>query len=96
MHPVQRNAHHTRCPITGRDIYKGKFDDGWDAFRQKVFDNQKKLGIIPSYAQLPARNPLIKAWDQLPKDEQKLYARFMEVYAAYLTYTDYQVGPCYQ
>ncbi|MFT3702087.1 MAG: sulfatase-like hydrolase/transferase [Agriterribacter sp.] len=89
--PGATHAPH-QVPDDWRDIYKGKFDDGWDAFRQKVFDNQKKLGIIPSYAQLPERNPLVKAWNDLPKDEQKLYARFMEVYAAYLTYTDYQVG----
>ena len=89
--PGATHAPH-QVPDEWRNIYKGKFDDGWDAFRQKVFDNQKKLGIIPSYAQLPERNALIKAWKDLPVDEQKLYARFMEVYAAYLTYTDYQVG----
>lgn len=89
--PGATHAPH-QVPDDWRDIYKGKFDDGWDAFRQKVFDNQKKLGIIPTYAQLPERNALVKAWNDLPKEEQKLYARFMEVYAAYLTYTDYQVG----
>ena len=89
--PGATHAPH-QVPDEWRDIYKGKFDDGWDAFRQKVFDNQKKLGLIPSYAQLPERNALVKAWSDLPADQQKLYARFMEVYAAYLTYTDYQVG----
>ena len=74
------------------DQYKGKFDKGWDAFREEVFERQKKLGVIPSDAKLPDRNPDIKAWDQLSPDEQKLYARFMEIYAGYLTYTDYEVG----
>jgi arylsulfatase len=74
------------------DQYKGKFDQGWDAFREEVFERQKKLGIIPASAILPARNPNIKAWDQLSADEKKLYARFMEIYAGYLTYTDYEVG----
>ncbi len=74
------------------DQYKGKFDKGWDAFREEVFERQKKLGIIPANAILPDRNPHIKAWDQLSADEKKLYARFMEIYAGYLTYTDYEVG----
>jgi arylsulfatase len=75
-----------------RDEYKGQFDEGWDAYREKVFAQQKKLGVIPENAVLPERDPNIKAWDTLPADEQKLYARFMETYAAYLTYTDYEVG----
>jgi arylsulfatase A-like enzyme len=74
------------------DQYKGKFDQGWDTFREEVFERQKKLGIIPASAILPDRNPNIKAWDKLSPEEKKLYARFMEVYAGYLTYTDYEVG----
>jgi arylsulfatase A-like enzyme len=74
------------------DQYKGKFDKGWDVYREEVFERQKKLGVIPADAKLPARNPDIKAWDQLTEDEKGLYARFMEVYAGYLTYTDYEVG----
>jgi arylsulfatase A-like enzyme len=74
------------------DRYKGKFDDGWDVYREKVFAQQKQLGIIPASAVLPDRNPDIKAWDAVPPEERKLYARFMEVYAGYLTYTDHEVG----
>ncbi|MFP5039374.1 arylsulfatase [Parasediminibacterium sp. JCM 36343] len=74
------------------DKYKGQFDEGWDVYRQKVFDNQKRLGTIPANAVLPARNPNIKEWNSLPAEEKKLYAKFMEVYAGYLTYTDYQVS----
>ena len=74
------------------DLYKGKFDKGWDVFREETFERQKKLGIIPANAVLPSRNSRIKAWDSLSADEQKLYARFFEVYAGYLTYTDYQVS----
>ena len=74
------------------DLYKGKFDEGWDVFRERVFENQKRLGIIPANATLPARNPNIKAWSTLTADQKKLYARFMEVYAGYLTYADHQVG----
>ncbi|WP_232373339.1 sulfatase-like hydrolase/transferase [Pinibacter aurantiacus] len=74
------------------NLYKGKFDQGWDAFRQQVFDRQKKLGVIPANAVLPERNPKIPAWNSLTAEQKKLYARFFEVYAGYLTYTDYQVG----
>ncbi len=74
------------------DQYKGKFDEGWDVFREKVLANQKRLGVVPAYAQLPARNARVDAWNSLTADQKKLYARFMEVYAGYLTYTDYQIG----
>lgn len=74
------------------DQYKGKFDGGWDVFREQVFANQKKLGLLPANAQLPERNSNIKAWKALSPDERRLYARFMEVYAGYLTYTDHEVG----
>lgn len=74
------------------DQYKGKFDKGWDAYRAEVFERQKKLGVIPANAVLPDRDPNIKAWDKLSPEEQKLYARFMEVYAGYLTYTDFEIG----
>lgn len=72
--------------------YKGRFDEGWDVFRQTVFNNQKRLGVIPANAVLPERNPKIPAWNALTPEQKKLYARFFEVYAGYLTYTDYQVS----
>ena len=72
--------------------YKGQFDEGWDVYREKVIANQKKLGIIPANAQLPARNENIQAWKSLSADQKKLYARFMEVYAGYLTYIDHETG----
>jgi arylsulfatase len=74
------------------DRYKDKFDAGWDVYRQQVFKQQKRLGVIPADAVLPDRDPGIKAWASLPPEEKTLYARFMEVYAGYLTYTDYEIG----
>ena len=74
------------------DQYKGKFDAGWDVYRQQVYQNQKRLGYIPANAKLAPRNSRITAWDSLSSDQKKLFARFMEVYAGYLTYTDYQIG----
>jgi arylsulfatase len=74
------------------DQYKGKFDEGWDVFRERVLANEKKLGVIPANAQLPLRNPRVQEWNSLSADQKKLFARFMEVYAGYLTYTDFQIG----
>ena len=74
------------------DKYKGKFDEGWDVYREKVFANQKKLGVIPVNAKLPARDPYLKAWKDLPAEEKRLYARFMEVYAGFLEQTDFEIG----
>ena len=89
--PGATHAPH-QVAVEWSDAYKGKFDGGWDEYREKVFARQKQLGIIPANAILPARNPNIKAWIKVSKDEKKLYARFMEVYAGYLTYTDHEVG----
>jgi len=74
------------------DQYKGKFDQGWDVFREQVLANQKRLGVVPASAQLPPRNPRVPAWNSLTADQKKLFERFMEVYAGYFTYTDYQIG----
>jgi arylsulfatase A-like enzyme len=74
------------------DEYKGKFDYGWDEFRERVLSNQKRLGVVPAYAQLPPRNPRVQPWSSLSADQKRLFERFFEVYAGYLTYTDYQIG----
>ncbi|MBO9202468.1 MULTISPECIES: arylsulfatase [Niastella] len=89
--PGATHAPH-QVPPSWADLYKGKFDEGWDVYRDKVIANQKKLGLIPATAQLPTRNQYIKAWNTLTPDQKKVYARFMEIYAAYLTYIDAQVG----
>ena len=75
-----------------RYMYKGKFDEGWDVYREKTIANQIKAGIIPADAKLPERNENVPAWNTLNADEKRLYARFMEVYAGYLSYTDYEIG----
>jgi arylsulfatase len=72
--------------------YKGRFDEGWDVYRERVIANQVKLGVVPANAALPERNKDIAAWSSLSADQKKVYARFMEVYAGYLTYTDYTIG----
>ena len=74
------------------DLYKGKFDKGWDWYREEVFARQKRLGVIPADAVLPDRDPTVKSWDSLTPEQRKVYARFMEVYAGFLTHADYEFG----
>lgn len=74
------------------DQYRGKFDEGWDVYREKVIKRQREMGVIPADAVLPERNPGIKSWDSLSEKEQKVFARFMETYAGFYTYTDYEIG----
>ena len=72
--------------------YKGKFDMGWDEYREVVFARQKELGIFPADAELSPRDPDVPAWDTLSDQQKKLYAHFMEVFAGFLEHCDYQFG----
>ena len=74
------------------DKYKGKFDQGWDAIREEVFERQKKLGVIPQDAELTPRPDLFQAWDSLDEASKKLYTRQMEVYAGFMDNADWNVG----
>jgi arylsulfatase len=82
--------HHV--PKEWADKYKGQFDDGWDAYREKVFKRQKELGIVPKDAELSRHDPDVQEWDTLPAAEKKLYARMMEVFAGFLEHTDHEYG----
>jgi arylsulfatase len=69
------------------------FDKGFEAVREQIFANQKKLGVIPPNARLtPWPKDLIKSWDQHTAEEKKLLIRQADVYAAYLAYTDHETG----
>jgi arylsulfatase A-like enzyme len=69
------------------------FDKGWNALRDQIFANQKKLGVIPQDAKLtPWPDDLLKKWDQLDLIEKKMFIREANVYAAYLAYTDHEIG----
>ena len=74
------------------DKYKGVFDDGWDAYREKTFARQKELGIVPADAELSRHDPDVPDWDALPGPAKQLAARMMEVFAGFLEHTDYQIG----
>ena len=82
--------HHV--PREWADKYKGKFDQGWDALREETFARQKALGVIPADAELTPRNEAFPAWESLPDDLRKLYARQMEVYAGFQENADWNVG----
>lgn len=74
------------------DQYKGKFDKGWDWYREEVLARQKKLGVVPANAELPPRDPKVPAWDSLTPEAKKVYARYMETYAGFMTHADYEFG----
>ncbi|MCA3554741.1 arylsulfatase [Aestuariivirga sp.] len=69
------------------------FDDGYEKLRERIFANQKKLGVIPQDAKLsPWPSAILKPWDQTTDDEKKLFIRQVEVFAAYAAYTDHEIG----
>jgi arylsulfatase len=74
------------------DRYKGKFNNGWDAYRREVFERQKKLGIIPENTILPEDKTYTEDWDSCTEAEKRVLAKYMEVYAGFMTHTDDQIG----
>jgi len=84
------SPHHV--PRSWSDRYRGQFDDGWDTWRTARYDRQKELGLIPAHAELPPRDSDVRAWDDVPADEQRLAARMMEVFAGFLSHADHHVG----
>ena len=80
------------APAEYIEHYRGAFNHGWDEERERIFDRQKRLGIIPGGCDLPARNEMVSAWDDLSDDERRLFARQMEVYAGFVDHTDAQIG----
>jgi len=74
------------------DKYKGKFDDGWDAYRERVFNRAKEKGWIPANAQLTPRPETMQSWESIPEDEKPFQRRLMEVAAGFAEHVDVQVG----
>ncbi len=81
-----------QVPARYSDVYKGAYDAGWDVIREQRFEKQKQLGIIPVDTQLATWDETVKPWDTLSADQKKLYTRFMEVYAGYITQADEEIG----
>lgn len=90
------------------DKYQGKFDMGYERYREQVLANQKQMGLIPENTELPPLNPyadmrsadgkpwpevdIVRPWDSLSEKEKHLFCRMAEVYAGFLSYTDAQIG----
>lgn len=74
------------------DKYKGKFDAGWDAYRERAYERAKKMGWIPPEAQLTPRHPTMAAWDSIPESERPFQRRLMEVFAGFGEHADTQAG----
>ncbi len=89
--PGATHAPH-QVPEDWSDKYSGQFDAGWDAYREQVYQRQLELGILPPGTELSPRPDWVKAWDHLGDDEKRMYARQMEIFAAFLSHTDYHIG----
>ena len=74
------------------DKYKGKFNDGWDKYRERVFKRQKELGWIPANTQLTARDKTMTAWDSIPVSQRAFQTRLMEVFAGFVEHADNEIG----
>jgi arylsulfatase len=72
--------------------YQGRFDQGWDKYREETYQRQLKLGVIPPDTKLTPRPAEIPAFDSLTPDQKKVAARLMEAFAAYTAQTDYETG----
>jgi len=82
--------HHV--PQSYIDKQKGRFDEGWDVIRERIFEKQKQLGVIPPGTKLAAKPDDIKDWKDLSAKEKKLFARQAEVFAAFVDQTDHETG----
>lgn len=74
------------------DSQRGRFDDGWDVLREETLRRQIALGVVPEGTQLPPKPDDIQDWETLSDDEKRLFARQMEVYAAYAAHTDHEIS----
>ncbi len=84
------SPHH--APREWIDRYRGQFDDGWDAWRTRTHERQLASGLVRPGTQLAPRPPWVPAWESLAPEDQAVAARFMECFAAFLSYTDDQIG----
>jgi len=98
--------HHV--PKEWADRYAGRFDMGYERYREIALANQKRLGLVPPDTELPPLNPYldvtgpqgqpwpeqdtVRPWDELSAEERRLFARMAEVFAGFLSYTDHQIG----
>lgn len=79
-------------PAAHLDRYRGAFDEGWDVWRERTFARQQAAGLLPPTTELSPRPEWVPAWSDFDADDRRLYARYMEAFAGYLTHTDEQIG----
>ena len=84
------SPHHV--PRNFADKYKGQFNDGWDAARERILDRQKSSGLLPPNQILAPRNPGVQIWEDLTPEEKKVCARFQEVFSGFIDHCDSQIG----
>jgi arylsulfatase A-like enzyme len=81
-----------QVPSKWIDGYAGQFDEGWDVIRRRTLLRQQELGVVPAATLMSERPERVPSWDVLSREERRMFARQMEVYAAFLTHTDAQIG----
>jgi len=81
-----------QAPHRWIERYRGRFDDGWDAWRERTFARQLEMGLLPPGTALSPRPPWVPAWADLGEEERAVAARFMECFAGFLSHTDEQLG----
>jgi arylsulfatase len=81
-----------QAPREWIDRYRGRFDDGWDVWRERTLARQTRSGIVPEATTLSARPSWVQEWTALPAEERRAYACMMEVYAGFLSHTDHHLG----
>ena len=86
------SPHH--APPDWIDRFRGNFDDGWDAWRERTFARQQEMGLLPAGTELSPRPEWVPAWSSLSRDEQRLAARFPECFAAFLSHADHTSAAC--
>jgi arylsulfatase len=74
------------------DRYRGRFDEGWDEYRKVVHRRQLDMGVIPAGTELSAHDPDVPEWETLSEAEKRVYARMMEVFAGFVSFTDHEFG----
>jgi len=74
------------------DRYKGKFDDGWDAYRERVFKRQKAIGWVPETTELTPRAETMASWESIPEAQRPFQRRLMELFAGFVEHVDAQIG----
>ncbi len=82
--------HHV--PPSYVEPYRGRFDTGWEAWREETFARQLASGVVPEGTVLPPRPPWVPDWSELGVEERRMHARMQEVFAGFLSHTDAQIG----